>query len=317
MHLVRLSLVLLFVILFPLHGASQDSLTVKTPTSESGIKLTAIVDKNKVPLNRNLTLTIRLKWYGNLDRYDIHQFDNPIVENLEIVGTGSSNKVANIDGRATAVQEYEFVLKPKSLGMAYIEGVIIKYTDMETNADFRLVTNRIPVEVIDPVPESGQHSSLFWIIIAAMLLLAAGGSYYFLVIRKKQKAEQAVEVEIPLEEKYLQELRENVDLSDLALDVDSAFSTIYKLLRRFLNEKFALPGLEASTGEVIDALQNLRVEERVINEISDVLRTADVIKFSGGGGNRTDLERAFTIFEATLQKSLRGELDIKNETESL
>jgi len=314
-RLQKICMSLAIIFLFFQSGNAQDSLKVDSTAAESGIKLSAFVDNNKVPLNRTLTLIIRLQWYGNLDRYDVHQFDNPIVENLEIVGTASSNKVVNVNNKATAIQDYEYTLKPKNLGMAYIEGIIIKYTDTVLDQDFRLVTNRISVEVTDPVAEPGEHNPLF-LIIGILVLLGVAIIFFVIQKRRKDKAQEEAEPEISLEEKYLEELKNAVNFNDTELDVAEAFSALYKLLRRFVAEKFGVPGLEATTAEVITALREKHLDERFINETDEILKTADVIKFSGSGGSRADLERAFTLIEANLQKSLRGELEPVNDTET-
>ena len=106
---------------------AQDSLRV----GGSGISLSAFVDKTEVPYNRLLVFTVHLEWSGELDRYEIHPFDNPIVQNFEIVGNASSNRVAVVAGEPTAVQEYTFTLKPESMGMGYIEGMILKKIPMK------------------------------------------------------------------------------------------------------------------------------------------------------------------------------------------
>ena len=279
--------------------------------AESGIRLETLVDRTEVPLNRTLTCTIRLRWFGNLDRYDIHHFDNPLVENLEIIANASANKVANEDGQNIAVQEYEYTLKPKSLGMAYIEGVVIQYTDTVSNAEYRLDTKRMEVKISDPIPEPGSKA---WIIYAvlAVAALALATVCFVLVQRKKAsrklQEQQAAAVALPLEEQYLQTLKDNVDLNDPDLDLDQSYSFLTKMLRRFLNEKFQAPGLEATTNDVLKALEGFNLENRFVNEIREILTQSDMVKFSGAKIEKSDVERTTVLVEAILQKSLRGEI---------
>jgi hypothetical protein len=295
---------------------AQDSLKVE-PDSAIQIRLSAFVDQTEAPLNRTVLLTVRLKWEGDLDRFDVHTFDNPIVQNFEIVGNASSNKVAAVNGVNTSVQDYEFTLRPTNLGMGYIEGIIVTYTDLTSDKDFRLTTNRIEVKVTDPIPEPGSKSWIWWIV---GIVLVAGVAAYAFIILKQRKAEKKRRVEleaaaaIPMEEKYLSDLKSQVNLNDPTLDTNNAISKIIRLLRHFLNEKFSLSGLEATTGEVLTEMENKNFDERFINNIKQVLTNADMIKFSGGSANKTEVENMYTMVEASLQSSLRGELQ-KSEPE--
>jgi len=277
----------------------------------SGIRLSASVDKNEVPLNRTLVFTIRMEWFGELDKYEVHQFDNPLVQNLEIVANASSNRVADVGGKNNSVLDYDFTLKPKSLGMGYVEGVIIKYTDRETNKEYRLITNRIEIKVVDPLPEPGSKNWLLWL--AGVLVLSAASAGAVLQMRRKKserekKAQEDAAAAIPMEEGYLAQLREQVNLQNPDLDVSSGFSYLARLLRQFLTEKINLPGLEATTEEVIQALHTKSLDERFELEISEILAQADLVKFSGGNISKSELDRAYTLFEANLQRSQRGEL---------
>ncbi len=277
----------------------------------SGIRLSASVDKNQVPLNRTLVFTIRMEWYGELDKYEVHQFDNPLVQNLEIIANASSNRVAEVGGQNTSVLDYDFTLKPKSLGMGYVEGVIIKYTDRETNKEYRLITNRIEVKVVDPLPEPGSKNWLLWA--AGVFVLSAVSAGAVLQLRRKKnererKAQEAAAAAVPMEEGYLAQLRGQINLQDPDLDVSTSFAYLARLLRRFLSEKLSLPGLEATTEEIIQALHTKNLDERCELEISEILSKADLVKFSGGSMNKSELDRAYTLLEANLQRSQRGEL---------
>ena len=290
---------------------AQDTRNDDSLPQETGIKLSAFVEQNNVPLNRAATLVIRLEWFGDLDRYQTHPFDNPIVQNFEIVGSASSNKVAYVDGRKTAVHDYQFTLKPTTLGMGYIEGVILKYTDLNSDEDFSLSTNRIEVKVVDPLPEPGSKSWILWLF--GIIFLASGIVVSFFIIRNKRAENQRrKEVEaaaaIPVEEIFLENLKKSIKLNNTDLDVAQGFSILSRLVRRFLKEKFNVGGLEATSESILAELDTMNADDRFINETHEILTTADRIKFSGGSGEKSELERSFTLFEAHLQKSLRGEL---------
>jgi hypothetical protein len=286
---------------------AQNSLSVGQ--QESGITLSASIDQNNVPQNRNALLTVRLQWYGNLDKYEIHPFDNPIVHNFAITGTASANKVAVINGQKTAIRDYQFTLKPENMGMAYVENFIIKYTDLESNKDYALSTNRIEAKVIEPVEEPGSNSGIGLLIALLVLTAAAVAALLFLRRKKREriKAEQdAAEKSRPIEEEFLSQLK-NIDLANPDLKIANEFTNLTKILRHFLYEKFEI-SISASLQEIVQALTEKNSDDRFIHEVEEILNIADVVKFSGGSGAKSDLDRAYTLLETNLQKSLRGEL---------
>jgi len=277
----------------------------------SSISLSAFVEETEVPQNRFAELVIRLQWDGDLDRYEVHPFENPILQNFKIQGSGSTNRSANIDGKATAIREYRFTLKPEAIGMGYVESFIIKYTDLSTDVEHRLTTNRIPLQVIDPLPDP---TSKTWLIWPAILLAAAVGAFFLVRHMQKKKAEREkiaqenAAAAVPIEEKYLAKLKELADLNEPTLDCAKAYSGMSRLLRRFLHERFDTPGLEATTTQVADFLYDHKFNDRIVNELKEILSNSDIIKFSGKPVDRPDLERAYTLVESIFQKSLRGEV---------
>lgn len=312
MKVIRfLFFVALIVSLQTVPSLSQDSTQVNALPAEGEIRLSALVDQTEVPLNRTVSFTIQLKWTGALDKYEIHQFDTPLLENFEIVENSSANRVANANGKTQAIQEYEYTLKPKSLGMGYVEGLIITYTDMSNDKEYRLTTNRIEIKVTDPLPEPGSKSWVLWVI-ALVILLVLAVIFIRHTVRKKaekkRRAEQEAAASAPLEEKYLEKLKNTVNLSAPDLDIREGFADLSRLLRLFLSEKFHVSGLEATTEDVIRELQSKDLDDRFVKDTAESLKKADMIKFSGEAGDKSELERMYTLIESSLQKSLRGEL---------
>jgi len=300
---------------FSQNSVQTDSSLIKSSRFESGIILSAQVDKNKVPFNRTLVLLVQLKWYGNLDKYQIHQFDNPILNNLEIIANSSANKVSTENGENIAVHEYSFTLQPQSLGMSYIEGIIIKYTDLDTDTEYSLTTNRIEVKVIDPLPESGNKIWILWLFLLFVLIWVV--FVVFSKVKKRRaeqlrKAQEEAEKAIPLEEKYLKEFKTLLDLNDATIDIGKSFSLLSRFLRKFLKEKFNIPAEVTTTEDVMNELNNQKIDERFTKDMKDILTTSDIIKFSGSNVDKSELERIYSLIESSLHKSLRGEIISKN-----
>ena len=293
---------------------AQDS--TSSPSSiDEGIKVSTFVDSKEIPQNRTLTFTVEISWSGNLDRYEIENFDNPVVRNFEIIGTASSNKVG---GGITpkAVKIYEFTLRPTELGMGYIENMVINYTDVALNQKQRLVTNRLDVKVIDPVSEPGEIN-VGLIILVSVLIIICGGIVAILVIRKKRKnlvAQEQEQERLPLEEQYLLDLKNMIKLNDADLDISQSFSQLSRLYRKYLAEKFEVTALGITTEEAVQRLNEISSDERFINSSKEILTNCDLAKFSGGSANKSELERIYTLIESNLERSLRGEFNSKPES---
>ena len=290
---------------------SQDASQAATEPAFEGISLRSFVDQVETPLNRSVTLVVRLQWTGNLQRFDILPFDNPILQNFDILGSGSSNTVSSKDGLETAVRDYTYTLKPQSIGMGYVEPIIIKYSDVESDADYILTSNRIPIKVTSSVTERSLLTLLapIAIIVVFSLILI----FFFRVVRSKKAAREKIAQEneksdVPIEEKYLQELVSIVDLNDPSIDGVKVLSHMSRLLRRYLHEKFSAPGFEATTGELYQYLYENKFEDHFVNEMKDLLSTADVVKFSGKSVSRADVEKSYTVIENTFHKGQHNDL---------
>ncbi len=303
----NLQLVSLLLLIFSTLSFSQ----------HSEIRLNAFLQETEVPQNRLGQLVVQVQWSGDPDRYEVHRLENPVLQNFEIQGSGSANRVATVNGVQTAIREYTFSLKPEAIGMGYVEPMIITYTDKVAEADYRLTTNRLQVRVIDPIPEKGSPTWLFGLIGFVLLVVVIFFIVKGMASKKAQKekaAQEKAEVSVAIEERYLQELKASVDLNEPTLDGAKVFSQLSKMLRRFLRDRFNAPGLEATTSEVTQFLYDERFDDRIVNEIKEILSNADIIKFSGKPVDRPDVERTYTLIESIFQKSLRNQVGPKNDS---
>jgi hypothetical protein len=295
------ALALFFSQAVPAQSASDQSL------SDEGIKVTAFADRSSVPLNRTAVLTIRLEWYGDLDRYEVTDFENPTAQNFEIISNASANKVSAVNGRAVAMQDFQYTLKPVSLGMGYVNGLTIKYKDASTGKAYRLWTNRVEIKILDPVAEPGAYRGLLYLFSGLMVLILAGYGLWRRAARRRQERKQAQEAVLQqksLEETYLENLKTLLPLQGGELDPGQALSQLSRMVRRYWAEKLSLPGLEATTEEFIGRLKAAALDERMGREVSEILQTADVAKFSGTCIDRSTLERLYTLFEYHLKSFL-------------
>jgi hypothetical protein len=309
-HIARHLIVLLLsvTICFP---QGSDSLRTDNITLSNAIKATVQVDKKEVPQNQTFVYTITVSWTGDLNRYEIAKLETPILSNLEIVGNSSSNWVGERQGTRLAIQNYEFILKPKELGMAYIDGPIITYRDLQTDETQRLVTNRVDVKINEPIVE--RDNTVFFLTVVGFVILSIIAFLGFVLNRKKRREEEdRVKVEFtPVEDKYLHEINTAVDLK--SRDVVKELATLSRIFKRYLSERYKVPVLELTTKEIKVELNSLGVSERVMEQTEEILKEADVAKFAGGKVDRTVLDRAFTLVEDILKKNKTDYIEYSNK----
>ncbi len=306
-------LALLFFV-FAAIAVAQDSTTAVLPAAESEIKVATQIDKKTVPLNRTVVLRVTLSWLGDPDRYEITDFENPALTNFDIIGTATANKTEVVRGKTQTRREYEFTLKPRELGMGYVEGVVVKYKDRVTGKERSLVTNRIGIQVTDAVAES--EAATNWpatILIIAIIIILAGIIWFFLIYKKSRG--QAVEPEIIslIEETYLSKLKELIDFNKP--DLKNDFGRLGKFLRSYLAEKFQLPAKQATTSELIEEMKRRNLDERLVFQTNEVLGVVDAILFSGGEGSREELERVYGTVEGILERHLHEAKNAQGEEE--
>lgn len=305
MRIISLISIIVFVNITNLFA--QDSAKTSLPSQDSGIKVSASVSTKEVPLNRSLKFTIQVEWFGDLKRYEISEVENPATRNFKITSNSSSDRRELVNGKLKAIKTFEFELVPEELGMGYIDGVIVKYIDTETGEGKHLITNRLDAKVIDPIPEPGSKTWLIkWIILA---IIIAGLAVAIILWLRKKAEEKRKKAEltplVPIEEDYLQELKNSVLLESPDLDIKNAFSTISLVFRKYLATRYNFGATNAITEEIIATLKQNEIAESLINNTQEILNTCDVAKFSGSEGQKADLERVYTLVEDLLNKNLK------------
>ena len=292
-----------------------DSSKVSLKQLKGKIRASVHVDNKEVPLNRTVTYIIEISWQGDLERYQIQKFENPVLTNLKIVGNSSSNWVGELSGILRTVKSYEYSLKPVSLGMAYIDGLIVEYKDKLSDETQRLITNRLEVKVIDPIPEHNYSRLLLVGGIFLSLFLISGVGFFIIKRKKQKKAEEKLEdiQVIPIEERFLSVLKQNVKLQTPA-SVES-FSNLSKVFKKYLSERYQIPTLEVTTQEIVNELKKNAFSEQIINQTEEILKACDVAKFSGGHLEQGDLERIYTLVEDILERNKSEYIDYTNQRE--
>ena len=287
-------------------------------TDESTIKVYAEIEHKQVPLNRNVKFTVRVEWMGDLGRFKISELEKHLIKNFDIYSTSSADRRLSEDGIAKASKVYEFILTPRSLGMGYVESVVVKYIDTETGEGHHLVTNRLDIEVVDSVPEANTNGwtmdVIYYAVPAIVIFLILG---IWLWKRKEKRKRQSAVVEVvPLEDEFLTMLQESTNISSPELEFKESFATMSKILRKYLSQKYQIAALELTSDKLVHVLKENQLDESVVNSVEEILSLCDLAKFAGSEGERKDLDRVYTLIEEILEKNLaESKIETSSENE--
>jgi len=273
-----------------------------TAQDQTTVKLSAFSESDKVPLNRTATYVIRLEWSGAQSVYEFEQPETPRLSNFKLAGSSSSNSVRVAGGANTSVKTFEYLLRPQELGMGYVEGGRLGYVDKATGERHTLYTDRLGIQIIDPVAEPGEAPLGLIMLLGVGLAGILAGLVLYWQRRKQQeeRARAAAQAAKPLEEEFLEQLRASVDLN--TTETRTAFYDISRLLRQYLTRRFEIPSHGITTAEVLAAYQKIDEDPHQLTRLEEVLQTSDVFKFSGETGDPARLARIYALTEAFLEQ---------------
>jgi hypothetical protein len=267
------------------------------------VSMSAAAANEEIPLNRLAPFTIKLKWQGRLSDIEFDPPAEPRLSNFKIAGSSSSNWVGVENGQPTSIKTFEYSLRPEGLGMGYVEGMRVSYLDRVTGEKHSLFTSRVGIKVIDPLPEPeeaplGLALTIGLLVCAALVILVF---QFEARAKKKEAARLAAMAAKPLEEEFLDELKSAVDIN--ATELKEAFAALAKLLRRYLNRRYAIPTQGISTPEAVAAFRQAANSEEQATHIAEILQTCDLFKFSGETGEPARLARVYALTENFLQSN--------------
>lgn len=299
-NLTRCAFFFLAIATFPflLNAQTPADSSLRAPVQ---VSMSAAAAAEEVALNRFAVYTIKLSWRGRLSDIEFHPPDLPQLSNFTIAGSSSSNWVGVENGQPTSIKTFEYSLRPEGLGMGYVDGMRVSYLDKVTGEQHSLYTSRVGIKVTDPLPEP--DDAPLGLALTIGLLLCAGLAIVVFQMEaraKKKAAAQAAALAVkPLEDEFLDELKNTVNIN--TTELKDAFATLSKLLRRYLRRRYEIPAQGVATQEVIAAFRHAAASEEQTTAIEEILQTCDLFKFSGETGEPARLARVYALTENFLQ----------------
>jgi len=304
-NLYRLLILLLFVLSFNSLLAQGDSLA-------SEISLKTILENDNVPLNHEVVYHVELSWEGDLSQYKIGNIGEPVITNLSLRGSGSSNRLTTSkNGRPLSIKRVTYYLKPQSIGMAYIDGLSIQYAESSSGKSETLFAQRIGVKIIDPVASAKEAfmpgTILMWFLLAGFLAALAFFIFRYIQRRPKQQDEAPQQT---IEEKYMELQSETIHIANGATKEN--ISDLSKLLAGYIAEKFAIT--ETVDLPVIkEKLSQLKIADELIDKISLMYDKTELVQFAGEEIDLAVMHMFFDTIENILSKLNKEEKTEENK----
>jgi hypothetical protein len=281
-------------------------------SAESSIQLKTYVEQNKVPLNREVVYHVELSWKGTLNQFEIEKINEPVVTNLKLVSSGSSNKFILDDaGIPNSLRRITFYFTPLEMGMAYIDGVIINYEDKLLAQKSSLLAQRLGVEITEPVKEDGEpfigSSFLLWVLTLAFFALVGFFVYRYLQRRKQEMAGEEIKPKT-LEEKYLNILHDTIHPTSGS--PRDNLNGLVRLVNSYVSEKAGITGTP-DVNAVRSILENTGFSEDVLARIDEFYKQGERTRFAGEPVTQSDMHLYYDTIELILGKLHEQELNKK------
>lgn len=288
-------------------GTAPDSSQTPSDTALTGISwgnitASASINKDSLPQNDTLIFTVKITLHGNPGEFKIDDPETPKVSNLNIVSTSSSNRVETRNGTPQYLRIYSYLYSPKTVGMAYISPITIRYTHTPSSQARELRTGRLSVKVVEPV--RAPRPLPLWIYIAIGGIVVSAAAILFIFLRKKERGENAEAGESePLETIFEQRLKKLIANSR---DYKEICERLPVLIREYCAERFGISARGMSTTELVDALSSLGIEGAIANELQSSLLYCDEVRFAGSVPDDGKVQIASAVFEKLI-RSLKPE----------
>ncbi len=164
----------------------------------------------------------------------------------------------------------------------FSDSLLIEIRDVAVDTTQQNLYDIKPIIEVDK-PSEGTP---VWVIYLLLGLVLIAGVCYYLFFRKKKKEKEA-EVKLPPFEEAIQHL-EKLDNDNLLSNNEykKYYSELTDVLKKYLDEKVYDNALESTSDELITQLELLRdsgklpISKEVIQNLSKVLRTSDLVKFA-------------------------------------
>ncbi len=257
--------------------------------SAQDISLSAGIDRTEMLFEETVTMTVEVKWPGDITQFRFEILPLPGTENLKVLGTTSTISSIEENNQEYTVRTFKYTFKPTKGGIGAIMPIILSYITMPDSLPGDLATQEFHVSIAQPVPppEEGGLGLVYVLIIISVVIVVIILIVY--LVRKRKGDDTPV---LTPEQKLLEELKTIRDES--SVDRKLFYTRLYKLLTDYLTAKYDIDTVRKSPQEICDKLGSLKLSAGFKEKYSGWLIQADKEKFAPGSGSPGDTIRLIT-----------------------
>jgi len=275
------------------------------PVRGDEISLSAGLDKTDIAFEDSLTLTVVLKWQGDIRKYSFDILPLPTTEHLKVVGTSSAIAGDEENNIEITRRTFKYSFKPTLSGTGIIEPIILKYIAWPDSIPGELTTQQFNVLIADPIPKPEESNNAVLYIIIVIVFILAGAIAVSIMFLKKRSVKEPVKT---AEEFVLDGLASVKDGAQG--DRKTFFTKLYKLLCDYIEKKYRLTTTGKTAAAISDEMEKLDIPIAQKEKLTGWLTQAETEKFAPMAGTPGDIIRLITEVENYFRKT-----DVSNKSE--
>ncbi len=239
-----------------------------------------------------ITLSVTAK-EGQQVQFPDYQYTAPLIPGVEVLEMKDLDTIRLDDQRVRLTRIYTITSFDDSL--YYLQPMEVKVDGKTYKASgrFGLKVLTIEVDTVHPnqfFPPKGVQNNpflwsewapFFWLALLVLLLIA-GVTYLYMRLRDNKPVITRIRFvrHVPPHQKAMMQISkikgEHVDIGG---DQKEYYTRLTDTLRVYLEERFGIKAMEMTTGEIMERLRQ-EEDQSKINELRDLLETADLVKFA-------------------------------------
>ncbi len=297
-------------------------------TMASGQKAEAVIGSDSVLIGDHVPLTLSFK-SSEAGRVQWPYQQDTITGKIEIISQSSVDSV-RLSNDSVALRQ-DLVVTSFDTGFIVIPPFEFSYSEnnqqqLVKTDPLLLYVQPMEVDTTQPIktikgPMSAPltfHDILPWLLIALAVILI-GTLVWYIIWRKRQQKPILPVREKPREPAHIEALKALETLQEQKLwqngKVKEYFTEISHIIRVYLERRFAIPAVESTSGEIIEALRKQDFDKQAFKQLNELMEIADLAKFAKyeplPSENDKALKDAFEVVNLT--KPVATEIEEKDK----
>ncbi len=239
-----------------------------------------------------ITLSVTMK-EGQQAQFPDYKYAAPLIPGVEVLEMKDLDTLHLDDQRVKLTRVYTITSFDDSLYYLKPMEVKVDGKTYQAKGRFGLKVLTVEVDTLHPnqfFPPKGvqdnpflwsEWSPLFWLSLLTLLLIAAV-AYLYVRLRDNKPIISRIRFvrHVPPHQKAMLQINkikgEHIDTGG---DQKEYYTRLTDTLRTYLEERFGIKAMEMTTGEIMERLR-LEEDQSKIDELRDLLETADLVKFA-------------------------------------